>query len=296
MKQRKKRLKNVVGIDPQHFDRSQIKFFAYLIPTALVMGLPILLIFINAFKPRTELFAYPPRFWVNNPTLENFETLFDISANTSTPASRYLFNSIVSTLCVMLLTLLITVCGAYCLSKKNFKLKNLIFTANTLALMFVPVSVGIPRYFIMVSAGMYDSFLSHIVPLLAMPVGLFLVKQFMDQIPDALIEAAEIDGASDFTIIRRIIIPMVLPALSTVSILAFQASWNGLEASQIFINNDTLKTFSFYMTTLAAGSGNAVTGQGVSAAATLILFLPNLILFIILQSRVMNSMAHSGIK
>ena len=296
MKKRRKTIKNVVGMDPARFEKSQIKFYAYLLPLAVIMGLPIFLICINAFKPKTELFAYPPRFFVTNPTLENFRALFDVSANTSIPASRYLFNSILSTILVVALTIVITLCAAYCLSKKQFKLKNLIFTANTLALMFVPVAVGIPRYFVMVYSGMIDSFLAHIIPLLAMPVGLFLVKQFMDQIPDALIEAAQIDGAGDFYIIRKIIMPMVTPALSTVTILAFQTAWNGQEASQIFINIDSLKTFSFYMSTLAAGTGNAVSGQGVAAAATLIMFLPNLILFIILQSRVMNSMAHSGIK
>lgn len=295
-RKRRRRLKNVIGIDPQRFDRSQLKFYAYLIPIGVITGLPILLIFLNAFKPMDELFAYPPRFFITNPTLDNFRQLFAVSANTTVPASRYLFNSILSTFLVVVLTLVITISAAYCLSKKRFKMKKLIFTANTLALMFVSVAVSIPRYFIMVNTGMIDNYLAHIVPLLAMPVGLFLVKQFMDQIPDSLIEAAQIDGASDFLIVRKIITPMVAPALSTVTILAFQSSWNGVEASQMYINNESLKNFAFYMSTLASGTGNAVAGQGISAAATLIMFLPNLILFIILQSRVMNSMAHSGIK
>lgn len=295
-RRRRHRLKNVIGIDPQRFDRSQLKFYAYLIPIGIITGLPILLIFLNAFKPMDELFAYPPRFFVTNPTLDNFRKLFAVSANTTVPASRYLFNSVVPTLIVVQLTIVITISAAYCLSKKRFKMKNIIFTANTLALMFVPVAVGIPRYFIMVATGMIDSYLAHIVPQLAMPVGLFLVKQFMDQIPDSLIEAAQIDGASDFLIVRKIIMPMVSPALSTVTILAFQSAWNGVEASQIYINNESIKNFAFYMSTLASGTGNAVAGQGTAAAATLIMFLPNLILFIILQSRVMNSMAHSGIK
>lgn len=293
---RKSAYKNVIGIDPQKFDKSQVKFYAYLIPIGIIMGLPILLIFLNAFKPLDELFAYPPRFFVMNPTMDNFKKLFAVSSSTSIPASRYLFNSIVSTVLVVILNILITVMAAYCLSKKNFKLKNAIFTANTIALMFVSVAVGIPRYFIMVNSGMTDNFLAHIIPMLATPVGLFLVKQFMDQIPDALIEAAEIDGASDYLIVRKIIMPMVTPSLSTVAILAFQASWNSLEASQTYINDETLKNFAFYMSTLTSGSGNAVTGQGIAAAAALIMFLPNLILFVFLQSRVMNAMAHSGIK
>ena len=290
------KLKNVIGIDPQYFDRSQLKFYAYLIPISIFTGLPILLIVLNAFKPMEELFAYPPRFFVTNPTFNNFRRLFAVSSNTTIPASRYLFNSILSTLIVVLLTLVITVSAAYCLSKKRFRMKKIIFTVNSLSLMFVPVAVGIPRYFVMVVTGMIDNYFAHILPALAMPVGLFLVKQFMDQIPDSLIEAAQIDGASDFLIVRKIITPMVTSALSTVTILAFQAAWNGVETSQIYINNESIKNFAFYMSTLASGAGNAVSGQGITAAATLIMFMPNLILFIILQSRVMNSMAHSGIK
>ena len=143
---------------------------------------------------------------------------------------------------------------------------------------------------------MYDSFWAQIIPLLAMPVGLFLLKQFIDQIPDALIEAAVIDGADDFTILRRIIIPIIMPAVATVAMMAFQAAWNSTEASAMFVENETLKTFAYYMSTLTGATGNTISGQGISAAASLILFLPNLILFIILQSRVMNTMAHSGLK
>ena len=124
----------------------------------------------------------------------------------------------------------------------------------------------------------------------------FLLKQFIDQIPDALIEAAVIDGAGDFTIMRRIIFPLIRSPLSTVAIITFQTAWNSVEASTFYINDDSIKNFAFYVSTLSNQSGNVVAGAGVSAAATLIMFLPNLLLFIFLQSRVMNSMVHSGIK
>jgi len=138
--------------------------------------------------------------------------------------------------------------------------------------------------------------MAHIIPVLAMPVGLFLVKQFIDQVPDSIIESAVIEGASSYRILRSIVIPIIKPALSTVAILSFQASWNSVEASTMYINNETLKNFAFYMSTLSNSTGNIVAGQGVSAAASLIMFLPNLIIFIVLQSRVMNTMAHSGLK
>ena len=207
-----------------------------------------------------------------------------------------MFNSIVVTLIVVVCTVVICVAAGYVLSKKRFKYKKFLFSLNTLALMFVPVAVAIPRYLVIVFTGMYDSFWAQIIPLLAMPVGLFLLKQFIDQIPDALIEAAVIDGADDFTILRRIIIPIIMPAVATVAMMAFQAAWNSTEASAMFVENETLKTFAYYMSTLTGATGNTISGQGISAAASLILFLPNLILFIILQSRVMNTMAHSGLK
>ena len=296
MKKRKIRRLQQSGINPTRFERGQVKFYLYLIPIAVIMALPILMIVLNAFKPLDELNAYPPRFFVRMPTWENFRRLFSATQGSSVPISRYLFNSIVVTLIVVVCTVVICVAAGYVLSKKRFKYKKFLFSLNTLALMFVPVAVAIPRYLVIVFTGMYDSFWAQIIPLLAMPVGLFLLKQFIDQIPDALIEAAVIDGADDFTILRRIIIPIIMPAVATVAMMAFQAAWNSTEASAMFVENETLKTFAYYMSTLTGATGNTISGQGISAAASLILFLPNLILFIILQSRVMNTMAYSGIK
>lgn len=304
---RKKRRVVIMGINPKRFDRSQIKFFAYLIPITVIMGLPILFIVFNAFKPLDELLTYPPKFITLRPTLENFRNLIATSTNKAIPMSRYLFNSVLSTALVVFFSLAITIMAAYCMSKKQYRLKNALFAVNEAALMFVSVAVAIPRYFIVSKLGMTDSFWAHVIPLLAMPVGLYLVKQFVDDLPDSLIEAARIDGADDYTILWRIVIPNITPALATVAILAFQASWNSTEASNFFINNEALKSFSFYMSTLTSNagntsamvgqlSGNAVAGLGMQAAAVLIMFIPNLILFILLQSRVMNTMSHSGMK
>ncbi|MDK2840479.1 MAG: multiple sugar transport system permease protein [Thermosipho sp. (in: thermotogales)] len=162
--------------------------------------------------------------------------------------------------------------------------------------MFVPVAVIIPRYLIIQKLGLIDTFVINILSLLAMPIGIFLIKQFVDQIPDALIEAALIDGANDFQIIFNLIMPLLKPAISTVGILAFQVAWNSADASTYFINNENLRTFAFYVSNLTAVTGNTIAGQGIAAAASLIMFVPNLVLFIFMQSRVMNTMAHSGLK
>jgi ABC-type glycerol-3-phosphate transport system permease component len=284
-------------MNPQKFHKSQLKFYVFLIPLAVFMALPIVFIIFHAFKPIDELFAYPPRFFVQKPTLQNFVDLFSKSNDTGVPMSRYLFNSIIITVTVVFFTVIISTMAGYALSKKEFKLKKTIFEINTLALMFVPAAVSIPRYLLIEKLGLINIFLVHILPLLAMPIGLFLVKQFIDQIPNELIEAAKLDGASDFRIFTRIIIPLVKPAIATIAILSFQMVWNNVETSTLYVNDEQLKTFSFYMSTLASQvTGNNVAGQGMAAAASLIMFVPNLIIFIVLQSQVMNTMAHSGIK
>ena len=295
-KKKRDRQGNVLsfGVNPKHFQRNQIKFYAYILPIAAVMLLPIIYNIITAFKPLDELFAYPPRFYVKNPTLDNFLRLFEISSGTTIPASRYLFNTALVTLLTMLGNIWISVSVGFVLSKKRFRGKNSLLQINNAALMFVSAAVAIPTYFVIVYTGLKDNFLANILPGLVAPTGVFLTKQFIDQLPDALIEAAVIDGASDYRIIRKIILPLVRPALSTVMILSFQSSWANATASNLYIDNETYKTFAYYISTLA--TGGSVSTQGVAAAGSLIMFLPNLIIFIILQSGVMNSMVHSGIK
>lgn len=283
-------------INPTKYDKSQVKFIVVLVLLAIFMALPIVYIFVTAFKPLNELFAYPPRFTVRRPTLENFARISSVMEESGIPITRYLANSLFSALIVVVCTVAMSVSAGYILSKKRFRCKNLLLTINNMALMFVPASVKIPRYLVMERLNLLDLFVSNILPLLAMPVGLFLIKQFIDQVPDALIEAARIDGASDFTIVWRIIVPIIKPAMVTVAILAFQTSWNSAEESTLFINTDELRTFAFYLSSLTAGSTTNVASQGMAAAASLILFVPNLIVFIAMQSKVLNTMAHSGIK
>lgn len=315
MKRKRSNHIRLTGINPAHFDRSQIKFYVILLPIMVFMSFPMIFIIFNAFKPLDELLNYPPKMITLRPTLQNFQSLIATSDNKAIPVSRYLFNSMLSTLVVVLLSVLITSMAAYCMSKKRYRLKNILFGVNEAALMFVSAAVAIPRYIIMSKLGFTDTFWALIVPLLAIPVGLYLVKQFIDELPDEMIEAARIDGAGDFYILRKIVIPNISPALATVAILAFQSAWSSVEGSNYFINNEALKTFAFYLTTLSnqAGASNlanannmagvggilgnsAVAGLGMQAAATLIMFIPNLVLFIILQSRVMNTMSHSGMK
>lgn len=285
-----------MNVNPKKFDRTQLKFYAILLPMAIFMILPVVYIVNQAFKPIDELFMFPPRFFVRKPTFKNFVDLFRAASSTGVPMIRYLVNSIIITIIAISSTLIITTSTAYALSKKQFKAKRLLFSINQTALMFVAIAVAIPRYLIIDTIGLNDTFIVHILPYLALPVGLFLVKQFIDQVPDELIEAAKIDGANDWHILWDIIIPLVKPALATVAILTFQMIWNNTESSNLYIITETKKTFSFYLTTLTANQAVSIAGAGMAAAAGLIMFLPNLIIFVIMQSRVMDTMSHSGIK
>jgi|SRR5690554_336541 len=282
-----------VNFNPKKFHKSHIKFYIVLIPVCIFMGLPLVYIFSTSLKPTDELFAFPPRFFVDNPTFDNFRGLF--SAGSGTPITIYLFNSIIVSFLVVFLSVLFSSMAGYILSKKHFRGKDFLFEVNKVSLMFVSVAVTIPRFLVISNIGIVDTIFAHILPLLAIPVGLFLIKQFVDQIPDELIEAARVDGAGDFYIYLKIILPLIKPALATVAILAFQTAWNNVETSQLFVNTNSKQTLAFYMSTIASAT-NSVAGAGWQAAAITIMLLPNLIIFIILQSNVMNTMAHSGIK
>jgi len=283
-------------MNPRFFHRSQIKFYLILLPIVVFMVAPILYIVSTAFKPMDELFLFPPTFFVRNPTLDNFTKLME-QTKTAVPMVRYLMNSIIVTVIVLALSILLSTMAGYALSKMKFTGRKVWFEMNQLALMFVAASVAIPRYLVMEKIGIIDTMFAHILPVMAIPVGLFLVKQFIDQIPDSLIEAARIDGAKEFLIYRKIILPIIQPAISTVGILSFQTVWNNMDTSMLYTNKESLRTFAFYMNTLAnADAGKTIAGQGINAAATLVMFLPNFIIFVVLQSAMMSTVAHSGIK
>ncbi len=289
--------KSGITFNPDRFHKNQWRFHAFLIVLSLFMGSPIVFIFNHAFKPFSELFAYPPTFFVRRPTTENFSRLIRFSSESGIPISRYIFNSVITTAAVIVASLIISSLAAFALSKLEFKGKIVLNKINTYSLMFVPIAVMIPRFLVLINIGIYNTYFAHIIPLLAMPVGIFLIKQFMDtSVPKELIEAAKIDGAGNWRVYWSIALPLVKPAIVTVAILAFQIAWANTEGSNLFVDKESLRTLPFYMSTVISQQGNIVVTAGVGAAAQLIMFIPNIIIFIIMQNKVMASMAHSGIK
>ncbi|WP_422659529.1 carbohydrate ABC transporter permease [Paenibacillus sp. EC2-1] len=277
-------------------DRAQIWIAICLLPLAIFMLLPLVYLFNHAFKPLHELFMFPPTFIVREPTTGNFSELFAMTASTIVPVSRYVFNSIVVTLLSSVAMVITGAMCAYPLSKHPFPGSKIVLGLIMLSLLFATEAIAIPRFIVIQSLGIMNTYLGHVLPLVAMPVGVFLLKQFMDQVPNELLEAAKMDGAKEFTIFLRIVMPIVTPAIATISILAFQSAWGNIETSTLFMQEDSMKTLPFYMGTLTSGLSNSVARQGAAAAGALIMFLPSLLIFLIFQRKVITTMAHSGIK
>ena len=296
-KERRRKRPSYFGamIDPKGFHPSQIKFYLILLPVLVFTILPILFIVSHAFKPIEELYAYPPKFFASRISFDNFRALVNATSQTDIPFGRYLFNSIIVSILVIIISLLLSSLAAFAFTYLNFKGKKFLYAANQLAIMFIAIAVAVPRFMMITYLGIANTYLAHIIPLIAMPVGVFLLKQFMEQIPKELNEAAIIDGATKWQVYWHVTLPMVKPALATVAILAFQIVWNNTETSALYIVDEALKTLPYYFGTLTFAT-NSIAAQGIQAASSLIIFLPNLILFIILQKQVMNTMAHSGIK
>jgi ABC-type glycerol-3-phosphate transport system permease component len=260
------------------------------------MLLPIVYLFNHAMKPFSELFLYPPTFIARHPTLQNFVDLIVVTQSSVVPMTRYLFNSIVASVLVVITSCFFSVLCAYPLSKHKFPGKNMIFSGIIISLMFAPEMVGIPRYFVISQLGIINTYWGHVLPLVAMPVGVFLVKQFIDQIPNELLEASKVEGAKEFMIFTRIVVPLCMPAVATTAILSFQIAWSTDETSAFFMESETMKTLPFFINTMTNQLANNVANQGAAAAAALLLFIPNFIIFLLMQRKVISTMMHSGIK
>ena len=258
---------------------------------AVFMVLPLVMIVNNALKPLDELFQYPPKLFVRNPSLDNFVDLFVAMNSSWVPFSRYLLNTVIITVGGTGGHVILASLAAYPLSKHNFRGKKLLFDMVVLSMMFSWTVTQIPNYMIISWLGINNTYLALILPACSYGMGLYLMKQFMDQIPNSLLESARLDGASEFRVFMTIVMPNVKPAWLTLAIFQFQQMWGNTGA--MFLRDEELKPLQYSLQQIAAG-GTA--RAGASAAVTLIIAAIPIIFFLICQSNVLETMTTSGMK
>ena len=285
-------MKSKVGAKAYRSIGGNIGIFIFLLIIALFMLLPLVFVVSSAFKPLSELFIFPPKLFPMNPTLDNFKDLSSLLGDSWLPFSRYVFNSLAVTVIGTFGNIIFSSMAAYVLSKHDFPGKNILFHTVVLSLLFSTVVTGIPNYIIITKLHMINTVWALILPLLPSSLGLFLMKQFMDQmIPDTLLEAARLDGAGENRIFFSICLPLVKPAIMTLLIYPFQGIWNSTGGSYIF--DEKLKTLPTALNNIIT---SGISRTGVSSAVSLLLILPPIAVFLFAQSNVLQTMATSGMK
>ena len=266
-----------------------IYFLLFLI--ALAMVFPLVFAVSSALKPLDELFLFPPKVFAQNPTMDNFQDLFVTMGKSWVTFSRYIFNTVFITVVGTAGHLIIASMGAFVLAKYEFPGSKLFFSIVVTALMFNGYVTAIPNYLIISKLGWIDTYWAIIVPAFAAPMGLFLMKQFMEGLPMSLVEAAMIDGASRWKIFIQIIMPNVKPAWLTLIIFSVQNLWNNKAAT--FIYSEEKKTLVYALQQIQSG-GIARTGQ--AAAVTVVVMVVPILIFVLSESQILDTMASSGLK
>ncbi|WNS43430.1 carbohydrate ABC transporter permease [Paenibacillus sp. MMS20-IR301] len=279
----------------RRLDYGGIFLYLFLTLFGLLMLLPLIYMAVTAVKPTSELFMFPPRFFVVNPTLMNFRDLLLITGTSAVPFSRFIFNSIIVTSAIVVGGVVISAMAAYPLAKHNMPFKSFIFNMIVAALMFSPLVLQIPQYLLISRSGLMNTYWAMILPYLAAPMGMFLMTQFLRQLPDALLEAARIDGASEWKVFWVLVMPMLKPAISTFALFSFISAWNDPYPSMVYTTVQEMKTLPLAIQTISGGAG-VVARVGTLAAASFLMIIPTILVFIITQRMVLQTMAHSGLK
>ncbi len=280
----KKRLSRSVGGD--------ITLIICLMLLAVIMLLPIVYAVVTSLKPNNELWIFPPRFFVRNPTTKNYSGLFELMNTSWVPFSRYFFNTLFITVVGSIGHIMIATMCAYPLACYRFPGSRFIFKLIQTSLMFSASVTAIPTFIVMSKLHLVDSYLALILPAFALPLGLFLMKQFIEQmVHPALLESAELDGASEFIKCFKIVFPMVKPAWLTLAIFSVQTLWTVGNTPYIYTENK--KTLNYAMSQIVSAG---IARQGVGAAVSVVMLLVPLLFFIISQSNIVETMGSSGIK
>ena len=267
-----------------------ISFF--LIVMGLFMFIPMLYAILQSLKPLDELWVFPPKFWVEEPTLNNYLDLFRLMNTSWVPFSRYIFNTVLISVVGTAGNLVLASMAAYVLSKMRFPGRSIMFELIVKSLMFNSTVGAITSFLIMTNLKLVDTYLAVIIPAWGSTLGLYLMKQFMESsVSDAVLESARLDGAKEFRIFLQIAMPMVKPAWLTMIVYTFQGLWNS--GASIYIYSEELKTFNYAIGQILAGG---IVRAGASAASTVVMMLVPITVFVVTQSNIIETMSSSGMK
>jgi len=269
-----------------------IVIYLFLLFIACLMSFPMVFAISNSLKPLDELFVFPPRIFVRRPTAVNYLDLFSVISNSWVPFTRYFFNTVFITAAGTAGQVLFSSLAAFGLSKFKFPGVKFCFQLIVFSLLFTGTVTSIPNYIIISKLGWIDTYLPLTVPFFQSSLGLYLLKQFMDaNIPDSLMDAAKIDGASHLSVFIKIVMPLVKPAWLTLIILCVQSLWGS--TGGVFIFSEQLKPLTIALNQISTGS---ISRSGISAAVGVVMMVFPVTIFILIQSRVIETMATSGMK
>ncbi len=256
------------------------------------MFLPMYYVVIQSLKPLDELWVFPPRFYVAKPTFGNFGDLFYLLSDSWVPFSRYIFNTVLITAAGTFGNIFFASLASYALAKIPFPGRKGTFKIIQSSLMFTSTVTGIANFLTLSTIGLLDNPLSIIIPAWGSATGLYLMKQFMESsIQDSTLESARLDGCSELKTFWTIAMPMVKPGWITLIIYSFQGLWQ--TGASIYIYSEQWKTLNYAISQITAGG---VARMGASAAATVIMMIVPIIVFVVSQSNVIQTMGTSGMK
>lgn len=273
---------------------NRVLLYIFMIALVMLMALPLYYMIITSIKPLDELVKFPPEFIVRRPTLQNFSDLMAALDGSTVPFIRYLFNSVITVLATVLLSLAVCTMGSYGLVKHKVLFGNFWFALIIAALMFSTQVTQIPSYIVVTRMGLVDTYLALILPKIAVAFNFFLMKQFMEQLPTAFLEAARIDGAGELLIFRKVVLPFLRPACATLVVFSFVSNWNDSSGSMIFITDQALKTLPYALSSI--NESGTLSRAGAVGAATIVAVLPTIILFMLMEKKVIETMVYSGLK
>lgn len=272
---------------------SRVILYIFIIALVCFTALPLVYVVTTAFKPIDELLKFPPQYFFKHPTTQNFKDLVLAVGSASVPFLRNVANSVLVASLTVILTVFISSLGAYSLAKMDLPFKKFIFSVIIAALMFPGEVTTIPNYMIVKGLGLINTYWALILPKLGAAFNFFLIKQFCEQIPNPLLEAARIDGANELKIFTRIVFPFLSPAWATMIVFCFTSVWNDASGPLIYITNEAMRTLPIAISSIAGGG---LARSGAMAAGTLIMTAPTIIVYTAMQGRVIETMAHTGIK